>query len=213
MIRLFQGHEAHKFPSITDDMHRLRARIFHDRMQWPVEVQDGRERDRFDDLDPLYIVSLGPQGNVRGTARLLPTTGPNMLSDVFPELLGNGVTVRSPTIWESSRFSVDYEKETTRTNQAISETTGEVLSAIVETGIAAGLEFIVTVMDVHVERVLRRAGCPCDHIGKPKRIGTSISVAALFEMNDTLLSSIKRATGVARNVVEDEDKFRLGLAS
>ena len=64
----------------------------------------------------------------------------------------------------------------------INPITGELLAGIVEVGIRAGLEFVVTVMDVAVEPVSRRAGCPCDRIGSPRRIDKSLAVAGLFEM-------------------------------
>ena len=98
--------------------------------------------------------------------------------------------MRSPTIWENSRFSVLHDPHEQPACQ-ISPITGELLGGIVEVGIRAGLEFVVTVMDVAVERVLRRAGCPCDRIGSPRRIGRGLAVAGLFEMTDELLSSVR----------------------
>ena len=42
----------------------------------------------FDDANPLYLVSVDPDTEEYwGSLRLLPTTGPNMLRDVFPQLL------------------------------------------------------------------------------------------------------------------------------
>src|SRR4051812_38342699 len=80
MIRLVQGSRRSLFPQEIDEMHRLRAQVFHERLGWDVEVRDGWEIDRFDALDPLYLLSLDDDGHVRGSLRLLPTTGPNMLT-------------------------------------------------------------------------------------------------------------------------------------
>jgi N-acyl-L-homoserine lactone synthetase len=64
----------------------------------------GYERDRFDDENPLYLVSVDPDTEEYwGSLRLLPTTGPNMLRDVFPQLL-DGDYIESATIWECSRI-------------------------------------------------------------------------------------------------------------
>ena len=90
MIKLIQGSQSHENPDLIDQMFRLRAKAFADRLNWDVKVIDGQERDRFDDCDPLYILSLNPAGRVAGSARLLQTTGPNMLADVFPQLLPPG---------------------------------------------------------------------------------------------------------------------------
>ena len=117
MIRLIQGRDRRNFPREIDEMFRLRARVFRDRMGWDVVVKDGWEIDAFDDLDPLYLLSLDDREVVRGCARLLPTTGPNMLNDVFSALLPGGNPIRSALMWESSRFSVDHASLTERTEK------------------------------------------------------------------------------------------------
>ncbi len=69
-------------------MFRNRAETFAERLGWEVVVKAGRERDAFDDANPLYLVSVDPvTEEYWGSLRLLPTTGPNMLRDVFPHLL------------------------------------------------------------------------------------------------------------------------------
>ena len=69
-----------------DGMFKLRHEVFKERLDWEVGSQAGKERDMFDDLDPVYIV-CEHQGEVLGSWRLLQTTRPYMLKDVFPELL------------------------------------------------------------------------------------------------------------------------------
>ena len=91
MLKLIQGSDAWKFPKEMDAMFRNRAATFSERLGWDVAVKDGYERDVFDDANPLYLVSADPLTNEYwGSLRLLPTTGPNMLRDVFPFLLGEG---------------------------------------------------------------------------------------------------------------------------
>src|SRR5262245_60561578 len=213
MILLIQGSDRHLYPCEIASMHRLRAKVFHERMKWPVEVVDGQEFDAFDNLNPLYILVVGPNGTVDGSARLLPTTGPTMLSDVFPDLVGPGQQIRSPTIWESSRFSVHQEDLSRRPDKLINRATAELLCGIVEVGIRSGLEFIVSVVDVSVERLLRQAGCPCDRVGKPRRIGDALAVAGLFEMSDELLAGIHRASGITGSVLDNPSSSRFPLVA
>ncbi len=58
---------------------------FHDRLGWQVKSLRSWEIDEFDALNPLYLISIGPNDGINGSLRLLPTTGPNMLADVFPD--------------------------------------------------------------------------------------------------------------------------------
>jgi acyl homoserine lactone synthase len=196
-----------------DAMHRLRARVFAERLAWSVKVENGWEVDQFDKLDPLYLVSEDTGGRIRGTVRLLPTTGPNMLSDVFSELLPANQTVRSPRIWESSRFSVDHEALAERSDKLINRTTAELLCGMTEVGMRAGLDFIVSVVDVHMERVLKRANCHCERLGEPKKIGKVTTIAGLWEIGDELLNNLRQASGIEGPVVVEEDLLRVDLAA
>jgi acyl homoserine lactone synthase len=84
MIRMLQGRERKQFPREADEMFRLRARQFRDRLGSKVNVQAGWEIDEYDDMNPLYLASLDePSGTVRGSLRFLPTTGPTMMKGCF----------------------------------------------------------------------------------------------------------------------------------
>ena len=84
-------------------MFRFRHRVFHERLGWEVESRNGLEMDRFDALDPVYMVSENIRKEIDGSWRLLPTTGPYMLKDTFPQLLRGEAAPRDPAVWEISR--------------------------------------------------------------------------------------------------------------
>jgi len=201
MIKLIQGHEAHRYPGLIAQMFRLRARAFRDRLDWDVKVIEGEERDRFDECDPLYVLSLDATGRVVGSARLLQTTGPNMLADVFPQLLPQGSTIRSPLVWESTRFCVDTDAAPTDSATGLSPASGEIMASEIEIGLQAGLSHIVTVVDVRMERILRRSGCGFERLGPPVRIGKALSVAGLITVNPAVLADIRSAHRVEKQAV------------
>lgn len=97
--------------ALFDEMHQLRARMFADRLGCQLRIEYGRERDEYDALDPTYILALTDLGDVAGCARLLPTTGPTMLSWTFPQLLPGGRLQGKSNMVESSRFCVDTRGE------------------------------------------------------------------------------------------------------
>jgi acyl homoserine lactone synthase len=110
-LKVIEGSDASYFPKEMDAMFRNRAETFSERLGWDVVVRDGLERDRFDDENPLYLVSVDPHtGEYWGSLRLLPTTGPNMLRDIFAQLLV-GDFIESATIWESSRICATTSPE------------------------------------------------------------------------------------------------------
>src|SRR4051812_25521374 len=96
-----------------------RYSVFVERLKWTLpDAGAGLEVDQFD-RDSTYHVSLRDASATVGYARLLPTTEPYLLSEVFPELM-NGIEIpRSPDVWELSRFcSFDLRSPTEHTRQA-----------------------------------------------------------------------------------------------
>lgn len=201
MIYLVNGADAGRYRQWIDEMHRIRAKVFHDRLGWDVAVEDGRERDVFDGMNPLYLLSVDARGRVQGSLRLLPTTGPNMLRDVFPSLLGPGEAVESATIWESSRFSIDPDRPAEVTPGKLNRVTTELLCGIVEVGLMVGLDFVVSVFDARMVRIFRAAGCPADMIGAPQKIGKVMTYAGLFEISEAAWSAIAAAGGIDHRVI------------
>lgn len=193
MLKLIEGARAHRFPKEMDAMFRNRAEIFSERLGWDVVVKDGYERDRFDDLNPLYLVSVDPvTEQYWGSLRLLPTTGPNMLRDVFPQLMEEGEVVESATIWESSRIcAVAAEGQPQQSRNGVGFVMNELIAGIGEVALMAGLTQIVSVFDARILRVLRAVGCEPAIIGRPQRIGVAMAYAALFEPDVVRLESLR----------------------
>jgi N-acyl-L-homoserine lactone synthetase len=86
----------------------FRHRVFVQRLGWTLpDATKGvtTEWDQFDRKGTIQIVALTPGQSVCGCARLMPTTGPYLLKDVFPELSGPNAPPVSPSVWELSRFA------------------------------------------------------------------------------------------------------------
>ena len=60
MIRLIEGARPTHFSAEIEAMFRNRAEVFFDRLNWDVAVENGYERDAFDEEYPLYLISLDP---------------------------------------------------------------------------------------------------------------------------------------------------------
>ena len=91
-------------------MYQLRHEVFHDRLGWEVTTDNGMEHDEFDHADPVYVLAKGDEDEVLGCWRLLPTIGPNMLRDTFPQLLHGQQAPQQTDVWELSRFAVTVPK-------------------------------------------------------------------------------------------------------
>ena len=91
------------------EMYKLRARIFKDRMGWDIPILSGMEIDGYDALDPYYMMIRDQENSLKGCWRALPTEGPYMLKDTFPELLHGAEAPSHPKVWELSRFAIEAD--------------------------------------------------------------------------------------------------------
>lgn len=213
MIKLIYGHERHHYPHFIDAMHKLRKQVFHDRLKWDVSVVGDWEIDAFDDEDPLYVLSLDNDGQLQGSLRLLPTTGPNMLRDVFSQIIENFGAVSNPLVWESSRFCIRMQGGSDqRESQLISKATVELIAGMGEVGLLAGIDHIVTVYDAFLRRIIRQTGCKEELIGEAVRFGRVLTYAGLFEVNAIEIDAFKRVWNLPPYLVESESRGRLFAA-
>jgi acyl homoserine lactone synthase len=200
MMLLIEPAYRNAFTSQMKAMHQLRCRVFKDRLDWNVEVRDGLEIDRFDRCDPVYLLHVDPAGKVKGCVRLLPTLGPNMLRDTFSPLLNGNPCPAAANIWESSRFALDLERNTTDAG-TLSPATAEMFAGMIEFGLARSLVDIVTVTDVRVERILRRAGWPLRRISDPTTFGSTKALVGYLEISLEALASVRCIGGITGPVL------------
>jgi acyl homoserine lactone synthase len=196
MINLIRPEHSRKFTTHITGMYRLRYRVFKQRLDWAVDVEDGTEIDAYDAADPVYLLRVDTDDNVTACVRLLPTTGPYMLRDTFHALLAGQIAPNSPVIWESSRFATEQSGSLTASPAGLSPATYELLAGMIEFGLASGLSQIVTVTDIRVERILRRADCPLQRLGEPVKIETTTAVAGSLEVSKDALRRVRQASGI-----------------
>ena len=193
MIKLVTKDNAGRNVTNLYQMHRLRKSVFKDRLGWDVTVSGELEVDQFDALGPSYVLSTDGHGDVNGCVRLLPTTGPNMLRDVFASLVTKAAVPCGERIWEASRFAVSGCAATAEAG--LSQTTYDLLIGVLRFGLSNGIGTIACVVDVRMERVLRRAGWQLDRLGPPQRVGKTIAMAGQLDVSAQILRTLEARVG------------------
>ncbi|MCK1478248.1 GNAT family N-acetyltransferase [Bradyrhizobium sp. 197] len=186
---------------LTTGMHRLRGRVFKERLDWDVPVSDGLEIDQYDTFNPTYLLAV-EQSDVAGCVRLLPTTGRNMLADTFPVLLDGNPAPRAARIWESSRFCVDTKTVAATAENGLRKATFLLFAAMIEWAQQRDLQAIATVTDLRMERILRRAGWRLDRLGTPRQIGTTNAIAGLLPISEEALGAIRAAGQISGGAID-----------
>ncbi|MDE2464323.1 MAG: GNAT family N-acetyltransferase [Alphaproteobacteria bacterium] len=200
MVLLISPHRQHEFSGALDDMYRLRCRVFRDRLKWQVHTENDMEKDGFDALHPVWLLLKTRAGTIGGCVRLLPSQGPTMLGEVFSELLDGHAVPAGEHIWESSRFAVDVDRDADGA-AGLGSATYELFAAMLEFGLARKLSAIMTVTDVRIERILRRARWPLQRLGRARPLGPTIAVAGLLPVSEEILAHLRAAGGLCGPVL------------
>jgi acyl homoserine lactone synthase len=195
MIRIVTNDNAEHHVSNLYQMHRIRKAVFKDRLGWDVTVEGELEVDEYDALGPSYLLSIDRYGIINGCVRLMPTTGPNMLRDIFPSFVTKASVPRGDRVWEASRFAVTGNA--TRAEAGLSQTTYDLLIGVLRFGLSSGICTIACVVDVRMERILRRAGWHLERLGPARRIGNTIAMAGQLDVSAQILRQLEARGGLA----------------
>jgi len=171
-------------------MFSLRYDTFRTRLGWQVQTtDDGLEIDQFDKLERAhYIIAKSPADGVDACWRLLPTQGPNMLRDVFPELLQGAPPPCAADVWELSRFAIATDRlasaEDAGNHQlGFGELSVALMTAAWHFAQANGIARYVTVTTAPIERLLKKQGLSVHRLGPPLRIGMALTIACFIEVD------------------------------
>jgi N-acyl-L-homoserine lactone synthetase len=189
LINIISKETAGRHVGSLWQMHRLRKEVFNDRLGWSVAVSGDLEVDEYDALRAVYVLSE-TAGRVEGCVRLLPTLGPYMLRNTFASFLNDAEAPASANVWEASRFAVAYSSA--KRESGLSVATYELLIGVLSFSLTHNIDAILCVLDVRMERVLRRAGWPMSRLCPARPIGSTLSLAGRLEVSVRVLQELRR---------------------
>lgn len=189
------------------EMHQLRAKVFGKRLEWDVLILSGMEIDGYDAMDPHYMMMHDLGGQLRGCWRLLPTDGPYMLKDSFPQLLHGAEAPSDPRIWELSRFAIETDRDTAF---GFSNIAMHSIAEIIAYGHRNNIEQYVTVTTTAIERMLRKAGIVMRRFGPSLAIGVENAVALYIEIEASHQAlAVFRAATLMQAAAQSRDSINL----
>ena len=167
-------------------MFKFRHKVFYERLGWEVDGANGIERDYYDELNPVYMVAKNHCQVVEGCWRLLPTTGPYMLKDTFPQLLCGAKAPQDPAIWEMSRLAVMPSSSQECAQVALNTITFAMIRSVYDFSNLHGIQKYILVTSVALERLLKRIGFPIYRFEnhKAQYVGKVLTVACWVDINN-----------------------------
>ena len=185
MIQLIEAADRPAFESQLAEMYRERKRVFVDRLGWEVPVVAGEfEIDQFDTDRAVYVLALDPGGAQLGSARLLPSTGPTLLSEVFPHLCERGVP-EGDDVWEITRMC---------THPGIADAKlvrQKLMVGMVEFALLNGIRRFTLVSHLPYLSALLAIGWDCEPLGLPQEHAGQMVGALVVNVTPDTLSLLR----------------------
>jgi acyl homoserine lactone synthase len=174
-----------------NQIYSYRYSVFVERLKWTLpDAGAGLEVDQFD-RDSTYHVCVRDGGATVGYARLLPTTEPYLLSEVFPELMDEVQIPRSSDVWELSRFcSVDLRSPSERKRQADYWGCKAVLRGAVQCALEHNVRRLIAVSSVAMERILSRLEVDASRASPTKLLHGHSVFAFWIELDDVTKNAL-----------------------
>jgi len=194
---LVQAQQYTRYKSLMDQAFRLRKRVFHDQLGWAVTIDGDCERDEYDALRPAYLMWCNDRADrLYGTLRLMPTTGPTLLYDVFGDTFA-GASLNAPGIYEGTRMCLNEEALSNDfTSLETGRAFGMLLLALCECGLCHGIQTLVSNYEPRLARVYRRAGLAVEEIGRADGYGRSPVCCGIFEVSESVRADMQQALGI-----------------
>jgi N-acyl-L-homoserine lactone synthetase len=172
------------FSAQIAEMHRDRKRVFVDGLKWAVPVVDGQyEIDQFDDDGAVYLIELDRRtGKHLASLRLLPSTAPHLLQDVFPNLC-DGPVPTGDDVMELTRFCVSPDVR--KPDAAV--LMNRMWVAAVEYALLFGIARYTCISHMQLLSVMLSSGWEALPLGLPQEIDGQMTGAIIFTITPATL--------------------------
>ncbi|HEX3810299.1 MAG TPA: acyl-homoserine-lactone synthase [Rhizomicrobium sp.] len=199
MIYVVDKNNREAFDVQLEDMFRIRHDIYVGRRGWKaLESPDGRDVDQFDTEDTVYLLGIDALGRVTSGLRLNPTVGPHLIKTLFSHTVTFGRVPVGERIYEFTRyFVVPGRVPRLQRRQAA----GELLVAMFEYALAAGLSHISLLCDAFFMSTILEMGLKVRPLGMPTPYDEGTCIAVLFDVGEENVQSTRNSRGIGYTVL------------
>jgi acyl-homoserine lactone synthase len=163
-----------------DDYFRARHAVYVKERGWKeLDRPDGREIDQYDTDKAIHLIAL-EGSRVVGGHRFIPTTGPNMIAEVFPHLTVAGPLCAADA-YETSRIFVVRDR---RGDQSFPKVESLVLAGTIEFALVEGIKKITFVMETWWFPRLEEIGWRLRPLGLPYDVKGMSCLAVSVDVNE-----------------------------
>ncbi|MEA2760461.1 MAG: acyl-homoserine lactone synthase [Methylobacteriaceae bacterium] len=204
MAILITKHNLSRHNETLEKVYRFRHRFFVHHKKWAMLAKsDEREIDEFDTPEAVHIVGLDNSGDISTYTRLLATTGPHLLSEVYPELLQGNPEPIGPDIWEWTRAAINPFKRDS--DKGASRIKGEFYAAVVEACLHLGIRALLVEAHPGLITSAIDVGFHTRPLALPTEYGGEPVVPFLCEVTEQTLPRTREVFGLSSPVLRVDE--------
>lgn len=198
MIQLIETSPRPLEHAVLRRMFEARKQVFVDLLGWDVPVIDERyELDQFDHEEACYLVLADEDGHHLASARLLPTTRPHLLGNLFAEL-SDMPPPSGPHVFEITRFCLDRSLGAVRRRRV----RDALVCAIARHARETGITRYTAIAGVGWFQQILAFGWRCRPLGLPSQVGDEMLVALEIAIEADTLAKLAAAGIVDRPAMQ-----------
>lgn len=191
-----QAGNRHLYEAEFDEFLRRRHDYFVDRKGWRPPSPDGRERDQFDTDAATYILGI-EEGRVVTSCRLIPTSEPHLVSEVFSDFCQFGSVPRRRDWAEWTRTFVATEQR----GMGRRGTLTQICCAVMEYALEEGLSAVGGIQELYFlpqHKMLRWNVRP---MGLAREVNGEYYIVAYIDVNEEALENARRVLGIDHSLL------------
>lgn len=189
MLHVVTRENRHLYSKRLDEMFRLRYEVFVEERGWRLECEAPYERDQFDNDDAIYFLYFDNDDEVAATFRILPTTRPHMMSEVFSSLCPEGVPV-GEQIFEATRAAV---RKAYRREGVVWQS---MMAGVYEYCLLSSIDKLTAIFDLPVFLARLRSGVDFRPLGPPVEIDGEMFIACYRTISVQGLQTLRQQTNL-----------------
>lgn len=202
-IHVVNSANRHLYSAELEEFFRERHKIYVEEKEWREADGSGLEIDQFDTGDATYLIGIDNDRVMTGT-RLVPTTRPHMLSEVFPHLCDFAGVIRSADVAEWTRgFIVPEYRE-----RGIGPLKGQFCGTVMEYCLNEGISRIGGIQDLYWLPVWKRYKWTVRPIGNPAEVAGRWCVAAYFDVTRDARDRAMSAGGLDESILVHRGPYK-----
>lgn len=194
MIVVVNAENRGLFHADLMEMYRQRKTVFVDRAGWKIPAVADQEVDCYDREDTIYLIAKEELGGpLLASVRLLPTTRPHLMGDLFPAACRDALP-RGPTVWEVSRFCTTPDLPGRAIRLAL---LWEIICGVMETALLFGIDRVIFAANRALLPLALTCGWEAAKLGDTLRDADDEVTGAAAMINAAGLRRVRHLHGVS----------------